>query len=137
MELKGFRIVGFYREQGHFRGIDLPSIRDAAPDVRLDDLPRVHKYLTEAHWVTLVMEASEDLLAGELREGEPELAGGPSLHSDGTWVWPHDLAYYVRKCGLALPGDFLDHIRAQRYEPPELTRLQRMRLNQWAAHVYA
>jgi hypothetical protein len=137
MDLKDFKIVGFFREQGHFFGLDLPSIHEARLGVHLEDQDKVHAYLLAADDVTLVMEASPDLIAGELRTGEPELAGGPSLYSDGTWIWPRDLAYYFRKYGLALPEDFLTDVRDRDYQPPELNRLQRMRLRQWQARHYS
>ncbi|MFC0037276.1 hypothetical protein [Actinomadura rayongensis] len=136
MQLNGFKIVGFYRELGHFRGVDLPSIHEARRGVRLDDAAEVCQYLMGAEWVTIVMEASADAITGRLVPGAQELAGGPSLHSDGIWVWPQDLAYYVRVYGLALPDDFLAEIRERGHRPPELTRLQHMKLRQWQSRLY-
>ncbi|MGW1679107.1 TNT domain-containing protein [Saccharopolyspora sp. NPDC002376] len=40
------------------------------------------------------------------------------FHTDGTWVWPLAMAYYLEAHDIAPPRDFLDHIRRLSYEPP-------------------
>ncbi|RKT85052.1 Protein of unknown function [Saccharopolyspora antimicrobica] len=40
------------------------------------------------------------------------------FHTDGTWVWPLALAYYLNEHGIAPPRDFLDHIRSRNHQPP-------------------
>lgn len=45
---------------------------------------------------------------------------GCSIQTDGTWVWPSDIALYVEK-GLQLPSEFTDRMRSSNWAPPELT----------------
>ena len=40
------------------------------------------------------------------------------IRTDGVWVWPADLAYYVEKYSVLVPEDFLLHMR---------TRISRLR----------
>jgi len=46
------------------------------------------------------------------------IAGSESLVTDGTWIWPVDLVHYVRRHHVALPQEFLEHIRANSYTAP-------------------
>ncbi|MER7014916.1 TNT domain-containing protein [Saccharopolyspora sp. NPDC000359] len=40
------------------------------------------------------------------------------FHTDGTWVWPLALAYYLDEHDVAPPREFLDHIRGRNHQPP-------------------
>ncbi|MGW4545355.1 hypothetical protein ACWEN4_03135 [Streptomyces violaceorubidus] len=48
----------------------------------------------------------------------PHLVG--SLLTDGVWLWRDDLAYYVDRYHLALPGDFVAYVGELGYSPPEV-----------------
>lgn len=43
------------------------------------------------------------------------------LATDGSWVWGTPWEYFVDSYGAALPADFLTHIRALEYQPPEVS----------------
>ena len=40
--------------------------------------------------------------------------------TDGTWVWPNDLAYYLRTYHVVLPEEFLDHMATCDWTVPAL-----------------
>ncbi|MEU6127720.1 TNT domain-containing protein [Saccharopolyspora sp. NPDC047091] len=42
------------------------------------------------------------------------------FHTDGSWVWPLSMAYYLDVHDIAPPRDFLDHVRARAHRLPEL-----------------
>ncbi|PRX92295.1 TNT domain-containing protein [Allonocardiopsis opalescens] len=42
------------------------------------------------------------------------------FHTDGTWIWPAAVAYYLREHGVAPEADLIAHIRAQGYRPPQV-----------------
>lgn len=42
--------------------------------------------------------------------------GGPSLLTDGEWFWRHDLARYVRRYQVRLPGAFTEWMKGSEYE---------------------
>lgn len=48
--------------------------------------------------------------------GIPEDQMGDADLSDGAWVWPQGLAHYVERHQVALPPEFIAHVKANRYE---------------------
>lgn len=43
-----------------------------------------------------------------------------ALRTDGEWIWPNSLAYYVRTYHVELPREFLDRMAARSWVAPEL-----------------
>ncbi|MFE6923280.1 toxin-antitoxin system YwqK family antitoxin [Nocardia sp. NPDC057663] len=105
--------LGMYREMYDGERDDLPSIHDALLPAPPADHERVLAYLRAAPGVFDVMSAVPDLLAGD-----GWIPGGASLHSDGEWIWRTDLLEYYAAHALALPAEFLDHIRENGYHSP-------------------
>jgi hypothetical protein len=106
------RRVGFFREfaYGDPNG---PSLRAAVrPDPAPDEIPMA-VYLYRAVVLAAVSGASDDVL---------DPAGGyappPHLMTDGVWLWPADLSYYVRRYHVRLPDEFVAHMRARAFRPP-------------------
>ena len=44
-----------------------------------------------------------------------------SVLTDGTWLWPSELARLVRVYGLSLPDEFVDHMRRSGFQVPPVT----------------
>ncbi|WP_329177353.1 hypothetical protein [Streptomyces sp. NBC_01477] len=108
------RRAGFYQETGGPGAADdAPSLRDAVRDTGPWDEDSVIAYLESALEVYSTMGAERDALTGD-----EWISGSGSLLTDGTWIWPIDLAHYVRRHHAALPTEFLDHIRALSYTVP-------------------
>jgi hypothetical protein len=59
--------------------------------------------------------AAVDVLAGDGRT-----IGAVELLTDGHWVWPGDLAYYVEHDAVDLPAEFLARARANDWQCPEV-----------------
>ncbi len=38
------------------------------------------------------------------------VSGGPSLHTDGEWIWRKDFAYYVENYRVAVASEFVQHV---------------------------
>ncbi|GAA0239527.1 hypothetical protein [Cryptosporangium japonicum] len=51
-----------------------------------------------------------------------------TFRSDGVWIWPDAVAYYVREHGLAPEPDLAAHIRSADGPPAPLSRLSRLRV---------
>jgi hypothetical protein len=49
----------------------------------------------------------------------------PDLVTDGVWVWPSVIGYFVYKYNLAVPGEFVDRMRQAQWDPPKPTPEQR------------
>ncbi|UWE13341.1 hypothetical protein [Actinacidiphila bryophytorum] len=106
--------AGFYQEtSGPDAAGDAPSLRDAVRDTGPWDEDSVIAYLESALEVYSTMGAERDALTGD-----KWIAGAGSLLTDGTWIWPIDLAHYVRRHHAALPPEFLEHIRSRSYTVP-------------------
>lgn len=63
---------------------------------------KVIQYLMSGIDVGVTMIVEHDYL-----KVPPELLGEAILKSDGEWVWPTSLAYYVRSYHISLPEEFL------------------------------
>ncbi len=109
--------LGMYREMFDGERDELPSIHDALLQDRTAEHARVLDYLRTATGVFDVMSAEPNLLAGE-----GWIPGGPSLHSDGVWIWRTDLIEYYAEFALSLPAEFLDYIRENSYLPASFDR---------------
>ena len=107
------RPVAMYREMYQKEHQGLPSLHSADTDVLEPDRAQILAYMRAAPGVFDVMEAVEDLVAGE-----GWIPGGSSLCSDGEWIWRVDSLRYLAARPLALPAEFVARVRAHQYVPP-------------------
>ena len=109
------RIEGFYREMDGTE--DLPSIHDAVGRLEVDDKPALVRYLTEGRGVVLAPTWVPDVLDpdGNAR------AGGLGFLTDGQWIWPQALSYYVDRYDVAISEEFIAHARSNEWTVPEIS----------------
>jgi hypothetical protein len=103
--------VGFFREMPHGEPSD-PSLvaeRAAAPQPHQDALAR---YLAAGHVYIATPGLAKDVLNPKI------VIGPPSYLTDGTYVWPGDVAHYVRTYNVRLPTAFLEHALARGFAMP-------------------
>jgi len=62
------------------------------------------------------------LISGE------SFSGSLSVRTDGVWVWQDDLAHYVKDHNVALPQEFLTHIKSNNYAVPSLISVDESKL---------
>ena len=98
------RSVGHYKEMPHGAWSNL-SIRDYINKENPEDAKKICAYLDAGIPLVVSPGVTEDVF-------EPGRSTGytPAEFTDGTWVWPGDLSYYVRNYLLQLPYEFLAHI---------------------------
>ncbi|MGW7412817.1 hypothetical protein [Streptomyces sp. NPDC054863] len=106
--------VGFFREFTPDDPSAAPSIHEAVGTHALYDEAGIVAYLESATEIFTAMGADRDVVSGD------EWVPSGSLSTDGKWLWPGELAHYVRRYHLALPADFLADVRAAQYAPPVL-----------------
>ncbi|MFD4947060.1 hypothetical protein ACFWNT_32175 [Streptomyces sp. NPDC058409] len=75
------------------------------------------EYMSSCREIYTTMGAGLDVISDD----EEFVAGAGSLITDGTWVWPLELQYYIRRYHVELPEDFLAAVRAANYTPPKVS----------------
>jgi hypothetical protein len=109
------RLAGFFREieHGELTGPSLVACRGA-----LDPATRtmVASYLKGGS----VLATTGTLVGDWFSPTGPGIAT-LEIRTDGTWVWPGDLSYYVEKYGVELPPEMLEHMAACGWTAKQLT----------------
>lgn len=105
---------GFFRELA-ITGSTGPSIRDHVAETPMDHAPEAARYLRSCPVI-----ASFPVLSPNVLDAGRDAIRGCSIHTDGTWVWPSDMAVYVEQ-GLQPPAEFVERMRASDWTPPQLT----------------
>lgn len=106
------RKLGFYCELKH-GDPNGPSLKNAVRSSVTYHKDDVVNYLRYAP----VLIASPGVVCDVLDSTCPIICA-PNIHTDGLWVWPEDLAYYVNKYNVELPDEFLDYIQSGARRPP-------------------
>lgn len=97
---------------------DLPHPRDFVdPDWDASERKKVIAYLKQSYELHRYKGLSWCRLGCP---GIPRDIGSLDL-TDGVWVFPQGFIHYVRRHKLKPPEAFLDHIRANDFEIPELS----------------
>ena len=84
------KVVGLFRELDREMSPSLGSIHDLRGKLSPDAASLVKEYLQQGTPIFDVMGVSADPLDEKF-----VFSGGPSLLSDGFWVWRSDLYYFV------------------------------------------
>ena len=107
--------VGFFRELRHGdpTGPSLDASRYALP---ADERGRVARYLRGG-----AILAATGTVVGDWFDPRVDPVISLGLATDGTWVWPSDLAYYVERYGVGVPDELLQHMARSDWVTPQLT----------------
>jgi hypothetical protein len=97
--------VGFYRSA--------EEVRAAARPVENPWERMAVRYLEQGRVVLASPGWADDLL-----DEQVTMICRYSTLTDGTWIWPSDLAYYVRTYHVVLPEDFLRHMASRDWVVP-------------------
>lgn len=68
--------------------------------------------------------ATTGTMVGDWFEPSQTAVAPLQLRTNGTWVWPGDLAFYVDKYGVALPPEFLAQMASESWRSPPLSQAQ-------------
>jgi hypothetical protein len=85
------------------------------PPVPDDEVEAIADYLTKAPLVLAARSLDNDLLD----PGRPAKVPLTYL-TDGTWIWPGGVGYYLRTHGVPPEPELVEHIRRQGFQPPEV-----------------
>lgn len=81
---------------------------------------RVAEYLEKAPIVLAARSYDNDRIDPQRTASVPM-----TFHTDGSWIWPGAVGYYLRQHGVAPEPDLLNHIRAQGFHLPQVSEPQR------------
>lgn len=111
------RQFGWFRE--YFpSAVSMPSMAEAERLSAInDEKPLVVSYLAKG-WVALQSDHEPKF---DVLQHPDRVLGPPSVYTDGVWVWPAGIAYYVDQYNLWPPSEFLDHMRSNRWVVPDLS----------------
>ncbi|MCR4597550.1 MAG: hypothetical protein K5678_00790 [Acetatifactor sp.] len=109
MELK---TVGYFKEMSQGRETD-GSIYDSVGKGNPDETEKICQYLDSGIEFVVSPGKTYDVI-----NPENGTAGISSSYSDGVWLWPGDLAYYVRKYNVKLPEEFISAMRDSNWIVP-------------------
>ena len=112
--MKRLRPVGFFRELDHGMPGG-PSITDSRSGEAHTDETKIISYLSGGHLLIATPGVVRDVFSPD-----GPLIGSPHVMTDGDWAWPRDLPYYVQRYHVALPGDFVEHMRRNGWDVPPL-----------------
>jgi len=114
--------IGFFRELDHGDGSDFSLEERRAATVGPDE-EALASYLESGHVYRTVDQVARDMLVDDPDEAP---LGPLRLLTDGTYVWPSDLPYYVRRYHVRLPPAFAIHARSAGFRVPDTVDLGRL-----------
>ena len=101
--------IGYYKEMPH--GDDTnPSIMDYIHK-KIEHKNDICKYLQSGCTLAACGSVVMDIISPE-----KGIIGSPDDVTDGTWMWPADLVYYVQNYNLELPSEFIETMKKNGWE---------------------
>ncbi|MCU1683528.1 MAG: hypothetical protein JWQ81_4267 [Amycolatopsis sp.] len=85
------------------------------PDLDVEEQDRLLNYLDSAPLVVPERGYDVDRLAQT-----PEATVPVAFHSDGVWIWPAAVNFYLREYGVSPENDLLEHVRSAGFVLPEV-----------------
>lgn len=102
--------AGFFADLPH-GDEDGGSLEEARNDAPQPHEARIVAYLRAAPVLVSEAEPVVDVL-----DSDEASIGPASIHTDGVWAWPADLAHYVERYHVTLPTPFIEHLVDRGYE---------------------
>lgn len=99
---------------------DRDSITSLVGGLAPDISTAASAYLSSGAIVLALMEQTTDVIGSVFK-----VLGGSAILTDGVYYWRRDTASYVERYQVALPDDFVEHMRALNWTCPEV-RVERI-----------
>jgi hypothetical protein len=105
------KTVGFFRELRH--GFpDGPSLRDSL--YRTTVKPEFLSYLENGYVLAVASSAAVD----DVLDSEKKYVATLDVRTDGEWLWPGDLSYYVSMYQVFVPDEFISYAERNNWVIP-------------------
>ncbi|MFF5260122.1 hypothetical protein ACFY4C_14325 [Actinomadura viridis] len=85
------------------------------PEVPADELDALARYLESAPIVLAARSYDSDAIDPDRPPSVPL-----TFHTDGTWIWPGAVGYYLRAHGVPPEPELVAHVRSHGFEIPEV-----------------
>ena len=105
-----------YKEIAEGRGnhsSDLPSLKELVADSPQDHEAEIITYLEKSPNYSAMGKTVRDAL-----NPASSLPLYPGTNTDGLYLWPLELAYYVRTYHVRLPQHFVERMKSKNWNPP-------------------
>ncbi len=96
---------GFFKEMSYGEEDD-PSIFEFIQKDERPEKEEISQYLEEGGALVACGGVTLDVI-----NPQNGIAGSPDMLTDGIWIWPSDLSYYVKKYNLRLNEEFVQTMR--------------------------
>ena len=104
---------GYYQEMPHGEPTD-PSIKESVGKEHSQAMiEKICAYLDSGIPVVVCAGVVTDILHPERGP-----AGSPTSMTDGRWMWPGDLSYYVRNYKLKISDEFIETMEQNNWRVP-------------------
>lgn len=100
---------GFFKEMPHGEESD-PSILKFIQNEKNKRMKDICQYLKEGSVLVACGGIAQDVI-----NPQNGGAGCPDMITDGIWIWPGDLAYYVMQYNLKLDEDFIHTMKENKW----------------------
>ena len=107
------RVIGVYNEMPYGKTSDL-SIMDFIGQEDDDNILKICNYLEHG---IVIIHSSEVL--NDVIDYSKGIAGTATALTDGVWLWPGDLSYYVRNYKLKLSDEFIKTMVQNEWKVPD------------------
>ena len=96
--------VGFYKElkHGDKHGESLYELISLIPNLNED---KIISYLKSGTIFCVSPGIVQDVLSKD-----EKIIGSLKILTDGVWIWPSDLVYYIQEYHVSLDNDFISHM---------------------------
>ncbi len=104
--------VGFFQELKHGDKVGM-SLKKAVRNTPSENENKIVEYLDKG--VVLCVTAA---LVSDVLDESKGIIGNLEILTDGIWVWPSDLLYYVKFYHVVLDASFMEHIKKNEWTIP-------------------
>jgi hypothetical protein len=110
-----------YKEIAEARGVhssELPTLKELISDTPQDHEAEIAIYLEKSPNYSALGKVVRDAL-----DPACTIPLYPGTNTDGLYLWPLELAHYVRKYHVRLPEQFLERMKSLDWNPPPKTAI--------------
>lgn len=100
---------GFYKEMPHGKSDD-PSIFDFIQKEENADEEQMINYLKQGIIFVACGGVTNDII-----NPANGIVGIPDMLTDGIWLWPGDLSYYLKRYHVVLGTEFIKHMQENKW----------------------